>query len=689
MDSLQLAPGSESSALDKRISMTISEADRNNIWGSANRILDHFAEGKRTVLALGYVQSGKTTSITALCATAADRGFQVIIAILGSTILLRDQNRQRLEHSLGLSENNYRWVSITEFNSRRTPKEIQSWLERGRVVLLPVLKNPKMIAKVQSILGAVDLSSSKCLVIDDEADQASLNTAVHAFGESSTYAAIKGLRAELPSHLYVQYTATPYAPLLLDPGDSIMPEAVEFLEPGHGYTGGREFFVEHASEVVREIPIADEQSARVPLAELPDSLEVALASYLVGAAHLYRQDKSAAPISMLIHSTFKNDYQERYHFLVDRFLSSYKDSESLASGRFAEVVKKERSRLYELGIEKLDETIFWEMLAFVLKETTLWLVNSASEVKKVQWNLAPFHILIGGNKLDRGFTIEGLTVTYMNRPPSDQIDTIEQRARAFGYRNNLLPYCQFFATSRTIATLRGIVHTEDDLRANLRDALETGKSIASWAKQVGLFLPDHTKPTRDAVVSSLSNFNPDGDWFALRKPLMEAKALSTNYEVLSSTGIFNATAVKYQRLAHRTLPMPLSRLLADILVRWQVNKSSPGWQHEKILEFLMRRPNQQQKCYMILLSNADESTRPRKRKWAEDTGFVNLFQGEDVTQDQPGFDYKGDRKVGLVQYGEDAVVLQVHHVSRRDYDDKDLYTLAIHLGEGRLVKRDV
>jgi hypothetical protein len=277
----------------------------------------------------------------------------------------------------------------------------------------------------------------------------------------------------------------------------------------------------------------------------------------------------------------------------------------------------------------------------------------------------------------------------MNRPPSDQIDTIEQRARAFGYRNNLLPYCQFFATSRTIATLRGIVHTEDDLRANLRDALETGKSIASWAKQVGLFLPDHTKPTRDAVVSSLSNFNPDGDWFALRKPLMDAKALSTNYEVLSSTGIFNATAVKYQRLAHRTLPMPLSRLLADILVRWQVNKSSPGWQHEKILEFLMRRPNQQQKCYMILLSNADESTRPRKRKWAEDTGFVNLFQGEDVTQDQPGFDYKGDRKVGLVQYGEDAVVLQVHHVSRRDYDDKDLYTLAIHLGEGRLVKRDV
>jgi hypothetical protein len=276
----------------------------------------------------------------------------------------------------------------------------------------------------------------------------------------------------------------------------------------------------------------------------------------------------------------------------------------------------------------------------------------------------------------------------MNRPPSDQIDTIEQRARAFGYRNNLLPYCQFFATSRTIATLRGIVHTEDDLRANLRDALETGGNIADWAKRVGLFLPDRTKPTRDSVVSSLSNFNPDGDWFALRKPLIEAKALAINHEIVKATGILDAATVQYQRLAHRTLALPLSSLLADILMRWQISKSSPGWQHEKILELLMRKSNQQQKCYFILLSNADGSIGPRKRKWAEDTGFVNLFQGEDVTQDKPGIDYKGDRKVGLLQYGEDAVVLQVHHVSRRDYDDQDLYTLAIHLGEGRLVKRD-
>jgi hypothetical protein len=684
-----LVDGSESAALDKRIAVAIGQGDRDKIWGSANRILDHFDAGKQTVLALGYVQSGKTTSITALCAAAADRGFQVVVAILGSTILLRNQNSQRLEQSLGLTENNYRWVSITEFNSRRTPKEIQNWIERGRVVLLPVLKNAKMISKVRGVLGSVALSGIRCLVIDDEADQASLNTAVHDSGESSTYAAIKSLRSEIPSHLFVQYTATPYAPLLLDPSDPIMPEAVEFLEPGSGYTGGKEFFIEHASEVVREIPITDEQSARVPLAELPDSLETALASYLVGAAHLYHQDKSAAPISMLIHSTFKNDFQERYHFLVDRLLNGYKSSDSLALGRFSTFIKKERDRLYQLGIPEIDEEQFWAALAFVLKETTLWLVNSASEVKKVQWNLAPFHILIGGNKLDRGFTVEGLTVTYMNRPPSEQIDTIEQRARAFGYRNNLLPYCQFFATARTIATLRAIVHTEDDLRANLRDALDSGKSIAEWARKIGLFIPSQTKPTRAAVVSSLSNFSPDGDWFALRKPLLDPVSVSANEEILKATGLLQAKVVGYQRLSHRTLKLPLSKLLSEVLLKWHVNKASPGWQHEPILEFLRRSPNQQQMCYLILMSSADGSNEPRLRKWVDDTGFVNLFQGEDISQDNPGMDYKGDRKVGLLQNGEAAIVLQIHHVRRRNFDEANLYTLAIHLGAGRLVKRGV
>lgn len=679
--------GEQAKALDSRISNRIKDTDREKIWEAVNNILSSYESGNSTTLALGYVQSGKTTSITALCAAAADNGFKVIVAILGSTLLLRDQNRTRVEDYLGLEENNYKWVSFTELSPKRTPKDISDWLQKDRVILIPVLKNPSVIKKVTSILTNVDLIGLKCLVIDDEADQASLNTQINNSGESSTYSAIKNLRSVLPSHLYVQYTATPYAPLLLSPTDHLMPTHVEFLLPGHGYTGGREFFIDHASKVIRVIPSQDEQNSRTQITELPKSLESALANYFVGAVHLYLDDKENAPISMLIHSTFKNDIQEKYKFLLERFIEKFKQNVNKEDCEFGNLINFEKNRLYELGIKQVENTTFWETLEFVLKETHMWLVNSATEVKKVQWNLVPFHILIGGNKLDRGFTVEGLTVTYMNRPASDQIDTIEQRARAFGYRTSLLPFCQFFATARTVKTLKGIVHTEDDLRTNLRDSIENGKTVAQWAHEIGLFLPEGTKPTRDSVVPSLTNFNPDGDWFALRKPFVGTQEKTHNFEILESIGIFNAERRSYQRLEHKTIEISIKELLEKVLTKWSLNHSSPGWRHEEIVEFLSRRSEIDELSYVLLLENPDEIGKPRQRKWVEDTGFINLFQGEDIRQDNPGFDYKGDRKAGLLQYGADKVVLQIHHINRRDHDDKDLYTLAIHIGDGKLVKR--
>jgi hypothetical protein len=87
------------------------------------------------------------------------------------------------------------------------------------------------------------------------------------------------------------------------------------------------------------------------------------------------------------------------------------------------------------------------------------------------------------------------------------------------------------------------------------------------------------------------------------------------------------------------------------------------------------------------MDNPDKSGTPRKRRWVEDTGFVNLFQGKDLNQSDLQRDYKGDRKAGLEHFGDDKVILQVHHVTRRDFNDENLYTLAIHIGDSKLVRR--
>ncbi|MFM1786425.1 MAG: hypothetical protein RL228_375 [Actinomycetota bacterium] len=678
--------GDSSRFLDEKLSKFIGDDDRANIWNSVNNLLDRHDENVTTTMGLGYVQSGKTTSISALCAAASDRGFKVVIAILGSTVLLKDQNRRRVEENLGFSERNYRWGIIEDLQPKRSAADIKALLAKDRTVFIPVIKNATILRKLAAVLSDIDALNFSTLIIDDEADQASLNTRPSADLASSTNQAIQEIRQTLPRHLYVQYTATPYAPLLLNLDDPLMPEHVEFLQPGTGYTGGREFFIENRDRVIRIIPESDEQRASSTLGALPVSLQQALASYFVGSSYLFTLDEELAPISMLIHSTFKNDLQDRYKFLVDRYIRAMQTEDDLSSSPFAELLNEERSRLHLLGVQKIDDDLFWKTVTYVLKEATVWLVNSATEVKKINWNLAPFHILIGGNKLDRGFTVEGLTVSYMNRPASEQIDTLEQRARAFGYRNQLLPFCQFYATARTLKLMTEIVHTEDDLRVNLQAYLEQGKSVREWATEIGLLLPAGSKPSRKSVVPALKFFNSEGDWHALRRPLVDAESKISNLSLLEDLGVFQASEHDFGRLSFKTKLIPLPKL-CEFIESWTTDPASSGWRQDEIVSYLRRFPDQNAEAIVVLLENDGERGGARVRKWEPDLGFINLFQGRDTDLNRYPF-YPGDRELGFEDFGRNRIILQVHHVTRRGFEDTDLFTLAIHLGDKTIVSKD-
>lgn len=120
---------------------------REETWESVDRILSNGPTGTpggtgRTGLALGYVQSGKTTSITALIAAAADDGYRVVIAFLGSTNLLLSQNQARLHSALGVgSRSDYRWVVMPNPAGATSATEMLNWLERDRTILVPMLKH--------------------------------------------------------------------------------------------------------------------------------------------------------------------------------------------------------------------------------------------------------------------------------------------------------------------------------------------------------------------------------------------------------------------------------------------------------------------------------------------------------------------------------------------------------------------
>ncbi len=680
--------GAEGRYLDIVMSERMDPKSRARIWSSVQDLLAKGPLGEggdgATGLALGYVQSGKTTSITALIAAGADEGYRIVVALLGGTNLLLGQNRARLETSLGIgTRNDYRWVTEPNPSGATAVKRLANWIDRDRVILVPVLKHAGRINAVASTLARIaEITTIPVLLVDDEADQASLNTS--STSESKTYEAIKALRASVPRHLYVQYTATPYAPLLLDADDLLSPEFVEFLEPGQGYTGGREFFVDFADQVIRDVPLLDEQATKELPLELPKSLLAALGSFVSGASLLLEDNADGAPVSMLVHSTQRNDVQSRYHFLIERQLRKWRTVADAADdvGGLPQELVNERGELVRRGAEQIDDVRFLRMVRWVLREATLWLVNSTSALNRVDWTVAPVHILVGGNKLDRGYTVEGLTVTYMNRPPSTQVDTLEQRARAFGYRRDQLPYCQFFGSKRTVRSLRDIVFTEYDLRARLRDHVDAGGTVHSWAREVGLLLPHGMKPTREAVVRALSA-SGEG-WHSVRLPRLINDALQHNRSLAEGIGVLHASHADYGRLQFRTRNLPLREVLEELVKPWSVDEYGPSWRHLDVVEALERHPDQDAIVPVILM---EDDGGPRKRKWAASTGFVNLFQGRDNVGSPALVPYPGDRAIGGIEADPDQVVVQIHRVIRRDEPEPEILTLAVHLGSRKIVRK--
>lgn len=676
---------SEVSRLDGKFSSSIGESDRRRIWESASRILEAHDLEQHTALALGYVQSGKTTSMAALCAMAADRDYRVVVALLGTTHLLANQNRDRLADGLGLEDKNYRWYMQTAITGRSAANDLSNWLRMGRIVLVPILKNAAQIRKVSALLaGNESLIGSRALIIDDEADQASLNTRAKSGHHSSTHAAIVELLRAVPNSLYVQYTATPYAPLLIDSTDVLAPQSVVILEPGMGYTGGREFLLKNRKSVVRELPFSDENiPADVSL--LPESLIDALAAFVAGAAHLAATESGSTPISMLIHATQRNDIQGRIKFLVDRHLRSVRDADSPAHGAFRSRIEDERTRLCAHGVRGIDDALFWRQVDNVLNNSVTWLINSKTDSDKVRWNAAPFHVLVGGNKLDRGFTVEGLTVSYLSRKASDQIDTLEQRARAFGYRSDLIPYCQIFASQRTLSVLTSIVHTEEEMRASLVDWVDAGRDVSAWSETVGFVLPTGSRPSRKSVLPLLHEFNAGEDWMVLRRPLLEDVAIGHNAQLVEALRLAPLEEYHYGRLTFEGRLAALCEVQS--LVRdWAVDPVSPSWRHESITDLLARLRTDARALILFLGYPGSEFARPRKRQWRHDVGFVNIFQGRDldsVTANR----YEGDRAAGLDIVAKDEVVLQIHHVSHPDPRQGSLHTIAIHLGGSKVVRR--
>lgn len=698
------------------------EEARDSITLSSKKILARCRDPKTvtpmsTHLIVGEVQSGKTMSFTGVTALARDNGFPIIVVIGGTKKNLLEQTIHRLNKDLHVGGDGGANPWLLKSGAKLLTDKIEvsrvlnQWADQilpdsfKRTVVVTTLKTKASLDKVTKGLMALDipnLNKLPVLIIDDEADQAGLNIADVIGDESSVYAALGRLRQCVPNNDYLMYTATPQATLLLHIADHLSPETVTVLQSGADYIGGRDLFGEGGT-FAQIIPPNDVNQATNPQPiGPPQSLKLALTHFLVGLA-VGQKRVMPQPSSMLIHPGTAKALHSQHKKWVDAILQVWKTMlQDPTDPGFMDCLKTD----FAAALNRVETTInmdeIWPATSTdarykdILLHISHWIpqivvrvVNSektAADIAAAEWKSHPGWIVIGGAKLERGFTIENLIVTYMPRGAGTGLaDSIQQRGRFFGYKrkyNDLL--MGWFASDITDAFTAYIDH-EDSIRGQLTELDKNQLPVRSWRRK--FFLDPSYQATRAQVIKLAVRHDKFVKGFIYRQRMLFSETLLApqseirlrfNEEMIGSTRHPVDTRLNPIDAGHMRKTMPLANAI-DLLV------DVPALGDERELLdtrlFALRRiidEDPDAKCEMVFVS----SLAPRERSIGgriTDYEFIE-FAAIDNLMSGGNSHYAGDEKL----VSDELITIQIHvvtpHIDRKMFPE--VLAVAIHWPQG-------
>ena len=632
---------------------------------------------------IGYVQSGKTMSFTTVAALARDNGFQIVIVIAGISKPLFAQSTERLQTDLRLNARpDRKWQHFsnpTPDDHRAVSSALADWTDatvpdnERQTVLITVMKNHRHLVDLVELLQKLDLRRVPTLVVDDEADQAGLNTLVRRGDQSTTYRRLVELRHSLASHTFLQYTATPQAPLLINMIDLLSPGFAVVLTPGSTYVGGRDFFLDN-SDLVLPIPASEIPTRDTQLLEPPATLLQAMRLFLLGVAAGLVLDEGSGNRSMLVHPSQKTrSHKEYFHWVTQIRLNWEKMLELPETDPDRRgMVNEFRIAYKDLARTAEDLPPFSDLsarLPHAVRRTRVEEVNATRRggTPHIDWRATYAYILVGGQAMDRGFTVEGLTVTYMPRSLGvGNADTIQQRARFFGYKRRYLGYCRTFLQSTVLDAYRHYVEHEEDIRNQLMEY--RGRPLAEWKR--AFFLKRELKPTRDNVLDlDYMQGGITNDWYSPRAPHDSEEAVQANWRVVNdfiagltlSPDEGSEKRTDYQRhLVDATVP--LQSAFASLLTQLRATRLRDSQSFTGLLlqvrKHLEEHPDSV--CRVYLMSCSREKWTKRNHQVNGDDEIENIFQGEEPVYpiEQRGSVYPGDRKIR----DGNGLTIQIHRV---------------------------
>ena len=547
----------------------------------------------RRGLVMGSVQSGKTGNYTGLIAKAIDSGYKFIVILTGTHNSLRSQTQARINEELlgydleklqNISQGSLSRVGVGSiFRVHRGLKEIQTLTtsqEKGdfkrkqaesvspmltnRHVLIikknvSILKNLIQWLKFAAEGGIV--KDVPMLIIDDECDQASINTKKTETDDSGnaidaptlTNMRIRELLNQFQQSAYIGYSATPYANIFIHSkrkhetlGYDLFPRHFIFnLTRPSNYIGPEEYFglknndpSENESlpltKYVKdsEMIFPAKHKKDLPVEQIPPSLKKAVKTYILSCVAKLIRETSNPHNSMLVHVTRFTAVQGKVATLIRNELQTLvnrvgddgdnlEDLQKIWEKEFIPVTNK----LIKLKRSKNKDKITWdkiyENISTIISKIEVKEINGSAKDtmqykqaeeyakgKNLPWEKRGIHIIaIGGDKLSRGLTLEGLTVSYYLRP-SSMYDTLMQMGRWFGYREGYLDLCRIFTTKEIIQNFQQISSAEKNLKEQFAEMARQGATPEEFGLAVqedpGLLTVTNSGKRRDTDLLDIS-----------------------------------------------------------------------------------------------------------------------------------------------------------------------------------------
>ncbi len=556
-----------------------------------DKILDHLEdpskEGKwaRKGLVVGHVQSGKTANYTGLIAKAADSGYKVIIVLAGLLNSLRNQTQERLDFDfMGWCTRTRKHVGAAKYGTERRPvcftTSLEDFkkatanaiaLELGALrepVLLILKKNKSTLENLRNWLvehNRYQLKEFPMLLIDDEADHASINTNKEDRDPTAINRAIRDLLALFDRSSFVGYTATPFANIFIDPESEDEMENGEIyrdlfprdfilsLDPPDNYVGADRVFGEETDlDCVREV---DDHEDLLPLrhkidfrpTQLPNSLSRAINVFILAKTIRLLRGQTEQHHSMMVNASRFTGVQNLLSGLILDEVKLRREAIGNYAGLPMDEALENRllRELFEVWETEYQSTEFdWPDVQKQLKASVdpieVISVNSAS-TSKLDYSRDAYPtgrtvIAVGGLGLSRGLTLEGLLVSYFLRN-SIMYDTLMQMGRWFGYRDGYADVCRIFMTSEAASWYAHIAEATEELRHDFKrmelarmTPLEFGLRVRSHPAALIVTARNKMRSAHQVPVS----ISLEGRLAETSVILANEEALAENREVIAS-----------------------------------------------------------------------------------------------------------------------------------------------------------